>query len=221
MAGSLSFHPPKVRRMEKHEGKIIPLPRKKRIISVCAPFFSDYPPKLQERMLADASYRLAHPEILARKLRVVPRRAVSRSVVVASSEMLTDCPDAFNLDDGWWRVVALTKWGGLEVFRGERYKQQWLAHTSKAALNAIGMTRWPHLKTSSNPFRITWIREVAVVQIDYDEGEEEYHFTLHDAPGVTRTFWFPHDFELSDRGRNWLKVRHPSPTIPFNKSSTR
>jgi len=185
-------------------------------------FFFDQPEEKRQKLLQEAAYRLAHPrKTLEREARrEKDERPRMRVLEVASRDMLEDCPGSGILDDGWLRVVLINRLGGLEIYRGARFKEAWLAREHRGFASLLGKHKWPRqggLLRFATPF----IREGHILHIDYDDEEQQYFFVIEEGPGISRTFWFPADFEASPIGTDWVRPRKLSLGSPWKETTKR
>ena len=129
-----------------------------------------------------------------------------------------------SLDDGWLRVVLITKRGSIEIWNGERFASHDVKRTSRVFRDCMTLKTWP-LGTlgKSNPWKDPYICDAGLVQITWSEEHQQYTFFLphHENKEIGTTWWFPPRYLKSERGTEWKHTRYTSKTVPWVASPVR
>jgi len=153
---------------------------------------------------ADVARKIARIDAIEKRNREPRKGSNFTSLSSFVSNFVHD--EDFTFDDGWYRLVVKTRNDGLEIFNGERYESAELPNLTKVGREIQRMCKYPKGRPGGkkkNPFRQTWVTEVAIVLVQWVEESAQYCIEVG---GVT--YWFPESFKQSNMGPEWFKVRN-------------
>lgn len=186
--------------------------------------FLDQPVDMRERQLEQARRKLSRGDIdrdrkLTRQaLREKIERARFKPQSRGSSELLDDIflDTGVNLDDGMLRLVMVNKWGGVEVWNGERFGHAMFGHLSKTVRGGKVLIK---LKagTQTFPWKYAWYTEAVITRVEWIEEEGQYKVFIpsRQSPRVGVTYWFRPRYKKARQGKNWKEPRQTSKTVPL------
>lgn len=178
--------------------------------------WDDLKPEEQELLLQEAAKRLA------KRKKPVQAKIVSKfRPWEVPDEVIQECV-GLDLDDGYLRVCATSKYETFILNVSERFADDWLKVYSKQYKATKAMKIWPYkMRSKANPFKWPSIIEVQLLPVVWFEAYQQYRVTFEFGPGVTETFWFPPEFLDSELGGGWVRPRKLSRTVPWSKKPKR